>query len=240
MYDVYGTVKTMNPSIDELLSIIRHSASRVKVASAKLFLELKLLEESNEKLLDRINHSSCEYEVKAARYALWRKGLDESFDGLLDVIHTSSDELQISEAASLLGEKGYAEAVLPLIDLLLHTDSSAIRDGAAFGLRELADQRAFGPLVETLQKYPEDSSLVYALETLDCTDALEPLVDLVISYPNSIMICSSVFECVKNIDIASVPVEIAERCRYKTNEAIYETNGDDKLGSLEHLLGLLK
>jgi HEAT repeat protein len=229
----------MIPSIEELLLMINNSQSDIRVASAKLFLEQKLLEESKDELLERIGKSADENEIKAAKFAIWRKELDTSYEGLIKVLQTESDEIKMGTAAELLGEKGYKNAVLPLINVLIQTTSWTVRDGAALGLRELADQRALMPLEGLLKKMPNESTLVYALETLDCTEIFETLIWLAKTQPDNPMVCWSVFECIEKINIANLSNDILETCKYEINEAIYETDDDEKLETLERLLELM-
>jgi len=229
----------MEPSIDQLLETIRACSSRIKVASAKALLEQKLLEESEETLLIRIRNSSDNNEIETAKHVLWRKRLDDSLDGLLQVVSTSQNDLEIREAAILLGDKGYVEAVQPLIRLLNSSRSETVRDGAALGLRELADQRALRPLMHAIREHPEDSTLVYALENLNCHEVFEDLSQLFVSKAEDPMICSSVYACIEGIQLASVPAYVLENCRHYIQEAIYRTENDEASERLERLMDLI-
>lgn len=81
-----------------------------------------------------------------------------------------------------LGESGDADAFPVLVDLLNTTDDPRIRNAAAIGLRDLADNRAL-PFLLAQIKNPKNANyrgtLVYALETLDARSALVDLIDLI-------------------------------------------------------------
>ena len=88
------------------------------------------------------------------------------------------DEHRAFEAAVALGDLGDQRAVPVLIRLLRTTGSNRIRNGAAIGLRELADPAALHPLLEQIRRLEnagDTGTLIYALETLDARVALVDL-----------------------------------------------------------------
>lgn len=231
----------MNESVEELLQKIHSSSNMARIAALKAFIEEKLMVESKEELLCRINKSSDDVEIEIAKWVLWKKNLDKSFDGLMKVIRTSSDEDKIGEAAALLGELGYTESLESLIELLLGTQSQRIRNGAALGLRELGNQRALEPLVKTIKLAPQNSStLVYALEVLDCRDIIKFLVEIFISQPDNYMLRHSVFECIKATDLASVPKDVVESCMAQLREARESESERGRIKELQELMRIFE
>ncbi|MBV9282071.1 MAG: HEAT repeat domain-containing protein, partial [Chloroflexi bacterium] len=84
------------------------------------------------------------------------------------------------EAALALGD-WYPERAFPvLLDLLRTTGSAWVRNGAALGLRDVGDPAAAAAIIPFIRD-PEtaDSSLVYALETLDAREGIVALDRLV-------------------------------------------------------------
>lgn len=106
----------------------------------------------------------------------------------MSAVNTLAHQLQESDidrrvqAAYALGESGDPEAFPVLAALLNTTGDSRIRNAAAIGLHDLADNRAVPILLAQIKnpKNPGDrGTLVYALEGLDARPALVDLVDLV-------------------------------------------------------------
>ncbi len=91
-----------------------------------------------------------------------------------------SDEEKVYRAAVALGDLGDARVVPVLIRLLELTSSTRIRNGAAIGLRELADPRALDPLVRQIRT-PENATgtIIWALETLNARSAVIDLARFV-------------------------------------------------------------
>ncbi len=104
-----------------------------------------------------------------------------ALDTLRHQVHDADLDGKI-KAARALGESGDAEAFPVLINLLDTADNPRIRNAAAIGLRDLADNRAL-PFLLAQIKEPKNvdhrGTLVYALETLDARSALVDLVELI-------------------------------------------------------------
>ncbi len=231
----------MNESVEKLLQLINTSLNSKEVKLAKLRLLRKLMDESKENLTERIQRSSDETEIETAKWVLWQMNMDKSFEGLMKIVGSSSDEMKIREAAIVMGEQGYQEAVEPLIKLLLTTTSEQVRSGAALGLRDLADQRSLKPIVEMIEMYSDDcGTLVYALETLDCREIVEFLVDVFISHPKDIMLRQSICECIRNTELVNLPEEVIENCKNKIRESIYTIGDEENIEQLELLYELFK
>ncbi len=92
-------------------------------------------------------------------------------DVLVDMILTGEWKDKVKAADDLVLQSS-PQVVGALIELL-KSDSHEVRDASALALREIGDNSAVCPLVEAIKK-PEHiqsrSTLVYALETLDCSD----------------------------------------------------------------------
>lgn len=92
----------------------------------------------------------------------------------------SSDRKTAVAASDRLAEIGGVEITDYLISLLLSNDSH-IRNMASITLHTLGDSRAVGPLFNAIQK-PENQhyngTMVFALQTLDCSKRLVDLFDL--------------------------------------------------------------
>jgi len=109
---------------------------------------------------------------------------EKAYHANLAKLQPSKDIKTVTKAAHALGDLGERRAVLPLIDLLENTPHSVIRNAAAVALSDLGDQRAFQPIIALVQ-HPktqgDNGTLVYALQSFDCSTIVPFLVDLVIS-----------------------------------------------------------
>jgi hypothetical protein len=100
---------------------------------------------------------------------------------LVQALKQTSNIKDIVKIAHQLGDLGDPQAVPILIELLNGTQDGLVRNAAALGLRELRDNRAVPYLLEQL-KAPDTignrGTLMYALETLDATEALVDIVKI--------------------------------------------------------------
>ncbi len=230
-----------NKSKQDLLNIIKESKDEKEKRKAKMYLYHLMEQLPYEKLQQCILQSSDDFEKKIAEWHLWRRSLDKSFDNLLRIIRESGDEDKVREAAIILGEEGYTEAVDILIDLLRTSDSPYIRDGAALGLRELKDPRAFIPLIDQIKKYPEDcETFVYALEVFDCTSEVELLVDLFVSQPQAILLRLNIIECFKTGPVKKINSELVRLCCQKIEQAMLKSDSPSNTGQLEDLCAVIQ
>ncbi len=88
------------------------------------------------------------------------------------------DDAVVFRAAIALGDAGDRRAVPVLIDLLETARSYQVANGAAIGLRELADTRALGPLLRKVRDplyWDYNGTLIYVLQTLDARSAVVDL-----------------------------------------------------------------
>lgn len=88
---------------------------------------------------------------------------------------TDLDDDQLVEAAHALGDLGEPRGAPILIRLLDTANSSAVRNAAAIGLRELRDNRALPALLRQItdpRNAADRGTFIYALETLDARPAL--------------------------------------------------------------------
>jgi HEAT repeat protein len=108
--------------------------------------------------------------------------MNNDLEFLLLQISTSNWNVKISSAEIIVKEHGHT-AVTSLIELL-KSSSQDTRDAAAIALRDIKDRRAVEPLFECIKKKENENNratLVYALETLDCSDHFLDIVDLALS-----------------------------------------------------------
>jgi hypothetical protein len=92
-----------------------------------------------------------------------------------------SDNWDTAKSASDgLAEIGSPEVINFFISLL-EQDNANIRNVAALGLRKLSDNQALEPLFRAINKKENENNrgtMVYALQTLDCSHKLPELFDL--------------------------------------------------------------
>ncbi|WP_052733034.1 HEAT repeat domain-containing protein [Hymenobacter terrenus] len=92
----------------------------------------------------------------------------------------SCDRAIAAPALDALVNRGGEEVLAFLVSFLTGTDVQ-LRNSAAIALRDLADNRALAPLLQAIFKKENENhrgTLVYALHTLDCSQQLVPLFDL--------------------------------------------------------------
>jgi hypothetical protein len=161
---------------------------------------------------------------------------------LLEVVRTSADEEELRRAAMRLGDAGVAEAVEPLIALLARAAPrpGGARDGAAIGLRELADPRALEPLVTAIRRSTtnEIGTLVYALQTLDCRPIVEFLAGLAVKGRYEVR--AGVAGCFERMDVGSVAADVRERAMRVLREAAADTADVGEADELAWLAELLQ
>jgi len=75
---------------------------------------------------------------------------------------------------------------------------------------------------------------------LDCTDAIELLVDLFISEDNAPLLRISVLECIRCDAVRHISTETLRKCICKIESAIQKTGDSDNLGELEELCEALR
>jgi len=106
-----------------------------------------------------------------------------------------SDDWELVKSSSdRLGKIGGTEAVDFLIPLL-GLDNPGIRNSAALALSDIGDNRALDPLLSAIFKkenHNHNQTLVYALETLDCSEKLVEIFTILFyeSYVGKISACN--------------------------------------------------
>lgn len=98
----------------------------------------------------------------------------ERYNQLLQMLNDTNEDVVI-EAAHTLGDLGYRNAVPVLLHLLTTAPTSAIRNAAAIGLRELGDPVAIPVLLDLIRDLyttNQSGTLIYALETLNAKDGV--------------------------------------------------------------------
>jgi len=89
----------------------------------------------------------------------------------------SGEEKLANSAAIELGEIG-GDDIVEFLITLLDLNDPAIRNRAALALRDIKDNRALGPMLEAICKKENNNfngTLVYALESLDCSKNLKDI-----------------------------------------------------------------
>lgn len=162
---------------------------------------------------------------------------ERRFEDLVEVIRNAPNAEEVREAAILLGDLGDIRAVPHLIDLLNNAKTHIIWDGAAIGLRELADQRAFWPLVHKLQDnrtLDHRGTLAFALSSFNCTDIVEFLVDMYISESYEVQI--EIRSCFDNIDINEIKEDLRHKMISKVKAAFKNEKDSQKKIELRYFL----
>jgi hypothetical protein len=108
------------------------------------------------------------------------KSMIEEIEQLKKNIFSSDREL-VKSSADKLGEIGGDEITDFLISLL-ELDDSGIRDRAALALEQIGDNKAVEPLLKSIFKNPNyNGTLVFALESLDCSKHLTDIFRILFS-----------------------------------------------------------
>ena len=100
---------------------------------------------------------------------------------LLEQLRSESRDEAV-DAAESLGRQHSAEAVPVLLEVLQETDDRVIRNAVAMALREIGDSRAAAPLAKLIDHdhtLGSRGTLLYALESFDCTPFAPMLIRLV-------------------------------------------------------------
>jgi len=106
----------------------------------------------------------------------------------------SGDLELVKSSRKRLGEIGGDEVVDFLIPMLM-LDDQRIRNSAALTLRDIGDNKALEPLLAAIFKkenHNHNQTLVYALETLDCSEKLVEIFTILFyeSYVGKISACN--------------------------------------------------
>lgn len=225
---------------DELLNIFYHSRDSGQRRKARLYLWKTMDSLSNDELA-KCAETGTEIEKEIAQWYLWRRHLDTSMSSLLCIIHEDRDADHVHEAAILIGEKKYVEALDDLIELLCQSKDAYIKEGAAHGLRELGDPRAFPYIVQQLRDNPDFAEgFVYALELFDCRGILEMLIDLFVAQPKAALLRANVRGCIRNQDLDNTPESVLDNCLLKLDLAMQRAMDPDDVEELEALYKILK
>jgi HEAT repeat protein len=129
----------------------------------------------------------------------------------------------IEEAINIIREIGNnrdVEAVRFLIRYLIGTDNNTIRNAIAIALSDIGSNEAIEPLISML-KTPKTigarGTLLYALESFDCSAHAELITDL---------LCEDSFEVSRQSllllmsNANNIPIEIKQKCIQKIQEKI--------------------
>ncbi len=99
------------------------------------------------------------------------------YEELVSALGDPDDDV-VFRSATALGDLGDPRAVPVLVGLLQMARSHRVANGAAIGLRELADPRALEPLLRRIrdpENWDYNGTLIYGLETLDARSAVVDL-----------------------------------------------------------------
>ena len=128
---------------------------------------------------DRVIHI---YKLAASMQTNYKQqNLKTEIEELKENIFSEDWEL-VKSSADKLGEIGGEKVVDFLISLLL-LDNSGIRNRAALALEDIKDNRAVEPLLNAIFKkenHNYNGTLVYALESLDCSGKLKEIFRILI------------------------------------------------------------
>lgn len=137
-----------------------------------------------------------------------------------------------------LGEQKNYEAVPCLIKLLIETDNHELRNSIAITLADMGDSAAVEPLIALLEN-PKTvgyrGSLIYALESLDCSNYIEKIVPF---------LCDNSFEVRRQAYLLlesmahNIPGPIKQQCIQLLEESLDQLQ--DKIELVSESLDLLK
>ena len=230
----WGTNKMPINTQEVLLKI--HNSRDTKEKRKYVFRLSRLLKkESADELKERLDSSNDTVEIEECRFHLWCKELDRSLENLLDVIHKCNDERKVMEAIRAIGDEKYFDATNMLVSLLSNSNSF-FRNTAALSLSKIPTQDILLPVIKAIKDNPDNcESLVYPLQEIDCTEAIELLIDLFIKKEKSPLFRINVILCFKRGAVKRLTLEIKKMCCEKLTKAISNTNIESNLEQLEML-----
>jgi hypothetical protein len=222
-------------SLEELLAIYNNSDNAKIRRKTFLLISEYLKRISIPDLTIIIERSKDISVIKEAKFQLWLKKLDKSPDVLLEIIRNCDDEDKVCAVIYELVDQGYKAVANQLINLLASANAT-LRNCASVALREIPTQMALKPLISAIRNHPDNcESLIYSLQTLDCSDATELLVDLFISNSNTPMVRIEIIDCFKEGAIRQIPKTIKYNCCLKIEKAIEQRANEDDIAQLKEL-----
>lgn len=235
MKNFYGDTDKMPANTQRILKKIQDS-SDIKEKRKYIFRLSRLLEkESADEIKKRIRCSTNIIEIEECHFQLWCKELDRSLENLLDIVHNCADERKVGEAILYIGDEKYFEATNVLISLL-SSPNSFIRNTAALSLGKIPSPKILFPIIKSIKDNPNNcESLVCPLWEIDCTEAIELLVDLFIKKETAPLFRINVIRCFEKESVKSLTSEIKEKCCKKIKIAINSKNTQSSIEELEML-----
>ncbi len=161
-----------------------------------------------------------------------------TFHQLIDHIK-SDDSHRIIEAVRECASRQEEVAAPYLLNILQVTQDAAVRNAAALALSDLKNPAAFGILVELLKSdhaRESQGTLLYALDTYDCSPILPLLVNLVID--GNFEVSRQAFSLISGIE-TELDDRVWQSCRERLQSAIVVTT-EDQRPVLEELLKLFE
>lgn len=235
MKNIFGETDEMPTNTQEILLKIHNSTDMKEKRKYVSRLSRLLEKESAGELKERLESSNDTVEIEECRFHLWCKELDRSLENLLDVIHDCNDERKVMEAILAIGDEKYFDATNMLVSLL-SSSNSFFRDTAALSLSKIPTQDILLPVIKAIKDNPDNcESLVSPLQEIDCTEAIELLIDLFIKKEKSPLFRINVIHCFKRGAVKRLTLEIKNMCCERITKATNNTNIESNMEQLEML-----
>jgi len=120
---------------------------------------------------------------------------------------------------------------------LLKCENKSIRNAAALALENIPTQIALEPLIEAIKKDPDNCQMLTApLSVIDCTVAVEFLVELFIKKTDAPIARLHILACFKSGAIKKITPEVAKKIKIKLTNAFDKYKEDRDIKALYELI----